>query len=210
MEQRTAEWFAARVGKATASKIADICARTKTGYGASRKNYMAQLICERLTGEPTDGFTNAAMQWGVDHECEARDAYCKHMLCAVTEVGFADHPTIPMSGCSPDGLVGTDGMVELKCPNTATHIETLLGGGFADKYVKQAYWQLACYPERKWNDLVSFDPRLPENMRLFIQRVPRDDAAIGELEDEVRIFLKELDETVEQLRAKYEPQMEAA
>jgi hypothetical protein len=208
MEQRTAEWFAARLGKATASKISDICARTKAGYGASRKNYMAQLVCERLTGEPTETFSNAAMQWGTDHECEARDAYCKHMLCAVKEVGFCDHPTIPMAGCSPDGLVGDDGMTEFKCPNSSTHIETLLGGGFADKYVKQAYWQLACYPERQWNDLVSFDPRLPEPMRLFIQRVPRDDEAIAALEREVTAFLAEVDATVAALRARYGADLE--
>jgi hypothetical protein len=211
MDQRSAEWFAARVGKATATKIADIVAKTKSGPSSSRKNYMAQLVLERLTGQPAESFTNTAMQWGVDQECNARDAYCKYMLCAVSEVGFVDHPTIPMSGCSPDGLVGSEGMTEFKCPNSATHIETLLGGGFADKYVKQALWQLACYPERKWNDLVSFDPRLPENMQLFIQRVPRDDAAIAELEAEVAKFLREVDETVDLLRARFpEAQLEAA
>jgi hypothetical protein len=203
MDQRSAEWFEARLGKATASRISDIVATTKTGWGAGRKNYAAQLVCERLTGVPQDSFSNAAMQWGIEHECHAREAYCQHMLCEVEGVGFVDHPTIQMSGCSPDGLVGSDGMVEFKCPNTATHIETLLGGGFADKYVKQGLWQLACYPERQWNDLVSFDPRLPDSMRLFIQRIPRDAEAIAELEAQVATFLKEVDETVEQLRSRY-------
>lgn len=203
MDQRSAEWFEARLGKATASRISDIVATTKSGWGAGRKNYAAQLVCERLTGVPQDSYSNAAMQWGVEYECHAREAYCQHMLCAVDEVGFVDHPTIAMAGCSPDGLVGAEGMVELKCPNSATHIETLLGGGFSDKYVKQALWQLACYPKRQWNDLVSFDPRLPASMRLFIQRIPRDDKAIAELEGQVAVFLKEVDETVEQLRSRY-------
>lgn len=207
MDQRSAEWFAARLGKATASRIADICATTKSGYGASRKNYAAQLVCERLTGTPAETFSNAAMQWGTEKEPEARDAYCQHMLCAVKEVGFIDHPTIPMSGCSPDGLIGEDGLVELKCPNSATHIETLLGGGFADKYVKQAVWQMAC-TGRAWCDLASFDPRLPDNMRLFVQRIPRDEQQVKDLEAEVAKFLREVDETVDLLRARFEKQLE--
>jgi putative phage-type endonuclease len=209
MEQRSSEWFAIRCGKATASRIADITARTKTGYGASRANYRAQLIAERLTGVPADSFSNAAMQWGVDHESEAREVYCQHQLCAVTEIAFVEHPVIAMSGASPDGLIGDDGMVELKCPNTATHIETLLGGGFADKYVKQALWQMAC-TGRTWCDLASYDPRLPETMRLFIQRVPRDADAIAELEREVAAFLAEVDDTVAKLLAAYEPELVAA
>jgi putative phage-type endonuclease len=203
LEQRTPEWFAIRCGKATASRIADITARTKTGYGASRANYAAQLVAERLTGVPADSFSNAAMQWGVDHEPEAREAYCRHQLCTVAEIAFVDHPSIPMSGASPDGLVGEDGMVELKCPNTATHIDTLLGGGFADKYVKQALWQLAC-TRRAYCDLASYDPRLPESMRLFVQRIPFDASAVTALEAEVVSFLNEVDETVERLRARYD------
>lgn len=207
MEQRSDAWFQARLGKATASRIADICAKTKTGPGASRKNYLAQLVCERLTGKPAESFSNAAMQWGTDQEPFARDAYCQHMLCGVEEVGFIDHPTIPMSGASPDGLIGDDGLVELKCPNSATHIDTLLGGAFADKYVKQALWQLAC-TGRAYCDLASYDPRLPERMRLFVQRIPRDEAAIKELETEVSAFLAEVEETVGKLLAQYQPQEE--
>lgn len=203
LEQRSPEWFAIRCGKATASRISDITARTKSGYSASRANYAAQLVAERLTGVPADSFCSGAMQWGIDHETEAREAYCRHQLCAVTEIAFVEHPTIPMSGASPDGLVGDDGMVELKCPNTATHIDTLLGGGFADKYVKQALWQMAC-TGRTYCDLASYDPRLPESMRLFVQRIPRDDAAVAELEREVSAFLAEVDETVTRLLARYE------
>jgi putative phage-type endonuclease len=200
LEQRTPEWFAVRLGKATASRIHDICAKTKSGPSASRKNYAAQLVAERLTGTVQDSYTNGAMQWGIDKECEAREAYMREQLCSVTEIGFVDHPAIAMSGCSPDGLVGEDGLVELKCPNTATHIETLLGGGFADKYLKQAYWQIAC-TGRQWCDLASYDPRLPEAMRLFVQRVRRDEAAIAELEAEVIVFLSEVEDTEKRLRA---------
>ena len=210
MEQRSDEWFKIRLGKATASRIADICARTKTGYAATRANYLSQLVRERLLGVPEPSYCNAAMQWGIDTEAEARRAYEFHIDRDVIEVGFTDHPTIAMAGCSPDGLVGDKGMVELKCPIPATHQETLLGKKFPDKYIKQAYFQLACHPEREWNDLTSYDPRWPEPMRLFIQRIERDDDAIAEIEDEVRKFLAEVDATEAQLRAEYEAQLEAA
>jgi putative phage-type endonuclease len=121
MEQRSEAWFATRAGKVTASRIADLLARTKTGWGASRKNYAAQLVAERLTGAVEQSYTNAAMQWGTDQEPHAREAYCQHMLCAVEEIAFVDHPSIAMAGASPDGLIGADGLVEIKCPGTATH-----------------------------------------------------------------------------------------
>lgn len=203
MDQRSAAWFAMRAGKVTASRIADMLASTKNGWGAGRKNYLSQLVRERLTGFVEPSFCNAAMQWGIDTEAEAREAYQQHMLCTVEEVGFADHPTIPMAGCSPDGLVGEDGLVELKCPEPATHQEIILGGAFPDKYVQQALWQLACYPLRTWNDLVSYDPRWPEPMRLFIQRIPRDDERIAELERQVIAFLAEVDETVAKLLSRF-------
>ena len=209
MQQRTDEWFKQRLGKATASKIADIVARTKTGYSASRANYRAQLVCERLTGVPQDSFTSPAMQWGTDTEPQARNAYCFHRDVDVAECGFFDHPKIEMSGASPDGLIGDDGLLELKCPNTATHIETLLGKAAPSKYVHQMMWQMAC-TGRVWCDFVSFDPRLPEEMRLFVVRLHRDDAMIAELEKEVSAFLAEVDETVAQLRAQYAQQMEIA
>lgn len=200
--QGSSEWFAARLGKATASRIADIIAKTKTGYSASRANYMAELLCERLTGEPAARFQNDAMRWGSETEPQARAAYVFRFDVDVTEVGFIDHPTIAMSGASPDGLIGADGMLEIKCPNTATHVETLLGGSVPGKYVTQMQWQMAC-AGRAWCDFASFDPRLPESMRLFAQRVYRDDAAIAEMETEVRAFLSELDGKVSALSARY-------
>lgn len=198
MEQRSEEWFAARLGKVTASRIADATARTKTGWGASRANYMAELLCERLTGSPREAFSNAAMLWGTDMEPEARRTYAFMTDAEVTEVAFVDHPSIPNSGASPDGLVGADGLVEIKCPNTATHIETLLGAEIDGKYVKQMQWQMAC-TGRKYCDFVSYDPRMPENMQLHIRRVHFDPLLVADLERDVREFLAELDAKVHQL-----------
>ncbi len=209
MEQGSAEWLAIRCGKVTASRVADVVAKTKTGYGASRANYMAELIAERLTGAPAERFTNAAMAHGTATEPEAR-AFYEFMTDEVVEqVGFVPHPTIAMSGASPDGLVGDDGLVEIKCPNTATHIDTLLGRTVPAKYETQMQWQMAC-TGRAWCDFVSYDPRLPESMRLFTSRIIRDDPLIAELTEEVTKFLAELEVKVAALRALYEPQQEAA
>lgn len=209
MDQRSADWFAARCGKVTASRIADLMARTKSGYSTSRANYRAQIVVERLTGTVEPSFCSPAMQHGIDTEAEAREAYQQHMLCTVDELGFADHPTIEMAGASPDGLVGNDGLVEIKCPITATHIDTLLSGTVPDKYHKQMQFQMAC-TGRTWCDFVSYDPRLPEPMRLFVDRVPRDGDAIAEIEREVTAFLAEVDDTVAKLLARYERELEAA
>lgn len=203
--QRTDEWFAARLGKVTASRIADVCARTKTGWGASRKNYMADLVAERLTGTKAEGFTNAAMQWGTDMEPEARIAYEFYRDASVAEVGFVLHPSIAETGASPDGLVGDDGLLEIKCPNTATHIETLRGGALPEKYFLQMQWQMAC-TGRQWTDFASYDPRLPESMRLFVNRVKRDDAVIAAIEKDVTEFLTELRAIEAELRSRYEPE----
>ncbi len=208
-EQRSEAWFQARLGKATASKIADIIAKTKSGPSASRTTYAGQLIAERLSGRPAESFSNAAMQWGTDQECFARDAYKMERLCDVVEVGFVDHPTIAMSGASPDGLVGDDGLVEIKCPNSATHIDTLLKKAIPAKYVTQMMWQMAC-TGRAWCDFASFDPRLPEHMHLIVIRLHRDDAMIAEIEAEVSAFLAEIAGKEAALRAEYEPQLEKA
>lgn len=210
MEQRSPEWFAARLGKVTASRVADVIATTKSGWGASRANYAAQLVAERLTGVPGESFTNAAMQWGCDNEADARRAYAFYADATVTEEAFVDHPTIFMAGASPDGLVGEDGLVEIKCPNTATHIQTLLEGAVPAKYVTQMMFQMAC-TGRQWCDFASFDPRLPESMRLFVKRIERDDEEVARLEALITEFLTEVDQTVASLRGLYEPeQAEAA
>ncbi|QVJ07671.1 YqaJ viral recombinase family protein [Sphingopyxis sp. BSN-002] len=202
IEQRSPEWFAERCGKVTASKIADLMARTQKGWGASRANYAAQLVCERLTGTAEQGYSNAAMQWGTDWEPEAREAYGLHVGEFVDEIGFARHPVIADSGASPDGLVGDDGLVEIKCPNSATHIATLRGEPIADKYIKQMQWQMAC-TGRQWCDFASYDPRLPERMRLHVARVSRDQAMIDDIEAHVQDFLAEVAATVADLEARY-------
>lgn len=202
MEQRSEEWFAARLGKVTASRVADLMATTKSGYSASRANYMAELICERLTGQQAERFSNAAMQWGTDVEPQARAAYEFTTDASVQEVGLIDHPSIAMFGASPDGLIGVDGLIEIKCPNTATHIETLIGETVPGKYVIQMQVQMAC-TGRAWCDFVSFDPRLPGDLQLWIKRVPRDEAAIQNIEAETVKFLGELDAKVLALRTRY-------
>src|SRR6185312_3523841 len=197
--QGTPEWHAIRVGKVTASRAADVIAKTKSGWGASRTNYMAELIAERLTGEPGASFTNSAMQWGTETEPLARAAYEFRADCEVAQVGFVHHPEIKMAGASPDGLIGSDGLIEIKCPNTATHIDTLLGQKVPEKYVTQMQFQMAC-ADRAWCDFVSFDPSLPEEMRVFVQRVTRDQEAIDYLEKEVKAFIYELDVKVDSLK----------
>lgn len=201
--QGSPEWKAARCGSLGASRIADAVARTKTGYGASRANLMAELLTERLTGVPTESFMNDAMRWGQEHEPEARAAYCFRADADVIEVGLIRHPVINGTHASPDGLVGDDGLVEIKCPNTATHLETLLGATVADKYVKQVQWQMACI-DRLWCDFVSYDPRLPEEMRLHVTRIHREPAVINQLEKEVTAFIAELDGKVAALRERYQ------
>lgn len=208
-EQGTQEWLMERCGRVTASRIADLMAKTKSGYAATRANYAAQLIAERLTGTVAPSFTNAAMIHGTETEPEARRAYEFFVDRDVQQVGFIPHPVIDMAGASPDGLVGFDGLLELKCPNTSTHIDTLLSGCIPDKYVKQMQFQMAC-TGREWCDYASYDNRLPERMRLFVKRVGRDAELIGEIETEVRAFLIEIDETVGKLLAAYEPEREAA
>ena len=200
MDQRTDEWFQARLGKVTASRVADVMAKTKTGYSASRDNYMAQLIVERMTGKPAESFSNAAMEWGTAQEPFARAAYEVAQSVMVEEVGFVQHPSIEQAGASPDGLVGDDGLVEIKCPNTATHIETLLSQSVPAKYLPQIQWQLAC-TNRSWCDFVSFDSRMPEGAQLFVKQVTIDRDYIAQMEQEVNKFLSEVDQKLSQLRS---------
>ena len=196
--QRSDAWHEIRLGKATASRIADIIAKTKSGYSTSRDNYMAQLVCERLTGQKGESFTNAAMQHGTDTEPLARSAYEAFADVMVEEVGFVQHPKIEMAGASPDGLVGLFGMLEIKCPNTATHIEALLTETVPTKYITQMQWQMAC-AQRQWCDYVSFDPRIRADLQLFVKRVEFDATYVAMLEEEVIKFLKELDIKVNKL-----------
>lgn len=198
IEQRSDAWFEARIGKVTASRVADVIAKTKTGYSATRDNYMAQLVCERLTGQKGESFNNAAMQHGTETEPLARISYEVAQNVLVDEVGFVPHPSIEMAGASPDGLVGDDGLLEIKCPNTATHIETLLSQTVPGKYNTQMQFQMAC-TGRKWCDFVSFDNRLPQELQLFVKRVPRDEVFVRLIEAEIVQFLAELDDKINKL-----------
>jgi len=196
--QGSTEWFYQRLGKVTASRVADVIAKTKTGYSASRENYMAQLVVERLTNTKAESYTNAAMMHGIEQEPFARAAYEAAHGVMVEEVGFVRHPTIEWAGASPDGLVGDDGCIEIKCPNTLTMIETLLSQKVPGKYFTQMQFQLAC-TGRKWCDYVVFDPRMPAKAQLFVKRVDRDDTYIAEIEAEIVKFLAEVESQVNQL-----------
>jgi len=197
--QGTDQWHIDRLGKVTASRVADVMAKTKSGPSASRKNYMAELVAERLTGTWEEGFVSGPMKWGTETEPLGRAEYEIRTGQMVEQVGFIDSPEIKMFGGSPDGLVGKDGGIEIKCPNTATHIETLLSGVVDRKYVIQVQ-SLMAVTGRAWWDFVSFDPRLPAELSYWQARIMRDDAFIAEIEDEVRGFLAELDDLEKKLR----------
>ena len=198
VEQGTPEWFAARLGNVTASRVADVIAKTKSGYSASRENYMAQLICERMTGTVAESYTNAAMAWGTETEPLARAAYESLADVLVDEVGYIAHPTIERAGASPDGLIGLFGLLEIKCPNTATHIDTLISDQVPTKHIAQMQWQMSC-TGRTWADFVSFDPRLPSGLQMFVKRVEFDAEYVAMLKEEVIKFLAELDAKISKL-----------
>lgn len=192
MEQRSEEWFSARLMKVTASRVGDIMSKTKSGYSASRKNYMMQLLCERLTGEKEESFTSAAMQHGIDTEDLARIAYEAETETIVKESGFITHPDIEDFGASPDGEID-NGLIEIKCPNTAKHVDFLQTGKIDTKYLWQMRAQMAC-ANKDWCDFVSYDDRLPQSLALKIKRVERDFDLEREMIEEIKIFLAELSE----------------
>lgn len=197
--QGTEEWHLERLGKVTASRIADVMMKpTTAGY----QNYRAQLVCERLTGQPTEGFVSAAMQHGTDTEPQARAFYELATGGDVTEVGFIDHPTVEMSGASPDGLVGELGLVEIKCPQPATHIKTLTGGNIDRKYLLQMQWQMEC-TGREWCDFVSFCPALPVEMQMHCQRVKADFDLQMEIREAVEAFSREVLAMVDDLKSTF-------
>lgn len=199
MQQGTEEWLAIRLGKITASRVVDIVPGLKGKYLASRKNYMSELACEILTGKGADNFVSKPMEWGTETEPLARSAYEAITGNMVDEVGFIDHDNIECFGASPDGLVNDDGCIEIKCPNTATHIETLTGKAVDRKYVYQMQTVMLC-GNRQWCDFVSYDCRLPDNLSIFIKRFNRDEVVIKEIKEEVKKFTAELNELIAKLR----------
>ena len=200
-KQRSDEWLAERIGMITASRIADMMATTKTGEAASRVNYRAELVAERMTGLKAESYTNAAMQHGTETEPYARMAYEALTGDFVIETGFVPHPSIKRSGASPDGLILDDGLAEIKCPNTATHIGYLLAGEVPTKYKPQMAWQLVC-TGRKWCDFVSFDPRLNPLDQLFVVRYTPEESYLGELERAVETFDAEIEDMIKRIIAK--------
>lgn len=197
-DQGSSVWHQARLGCITASRIAEVVARTKSGYGAARQAYMRQLLAERLTGLVAEVYINAAMRWGTDMEPHAVAAYEEATGVATELVGFVSHPAIAYAGASPDRLVGDEGLLEVKCPASATHIDTLLSGEVPERYVLQMQWQMAC-SGRAWCDFVSFDPRMPEDYAFFVTRVRRDEECIAWLEDETRRFIGEIEQRLDDL-----------
>ena len=198
-EQGGEEWKAYKRGKVSASRIIDIMPGYKGEYRASRANYMAELICEILTGNSTEHFTSAAMEHGTEYEPMARAAYEAITGSMVNQVGFIDHEEIADSGYSPDGLVDDRGLIEIKCPNTATHLDTLINGTVKKDYIYQMNFGMDC-SKRAWCDFISYDPRLPDNLSIFIKRFDRDESMITAIREEVKKFQAELQETLEKLR----------
>ena len=191
IQQGTPEWLELRRGKVTASRVADILAKTKTGPSASRNNYLIELALQRVTKTIEESYTNAAMEWGTQTEPQARVAYEVKTGNFVDQVAFIDHPTIAGFGCSPDGLVGDSGLIEIKCPNSATHWSYIKANEPPNKYFIQMQAQMAV-TGAKWCDFVSFDPRMPERSQLLIVNVPRDAEYILYMEAEIKQFLNEV------------------
>lgn len=189
MEQGTEEWKLARLGKVTASRVS--AARAKKGT-ATRADYIADIITERLTGSPIESYTNAYMEWGTANEPLARAAYEIKTGIWVEQVAIVNHPTIPNFAASPDGLVWTDGLLEIKCPKTSTHLNWMMKGTVPSEHKNQMLAQLAC-TGREWVDFVSFDPRLPEHLQLFVVRFQPERKDIEDLEKDVMTFLAEVD-----------------
>lgn len=198
IEQGSEAWLQLRLGKITASRITDVIAQVKSGEAAGRENYRIELVCERLTGKPTEGFTNAHMERGTELEPFARAWYEVEKGEFVRQVPFVDHPTIKNAGASPDGIIG-EGLIEIKCPMAKTHIKYLLEDRVPAKYMPQMAWQMAC-THSKWVDFVSYCPELPADMQMFIKRYERDDAYIAELEAKVIEFDIEVEQVIARLR----------
>lgn len=212
-EQGSPEWRAARCARVTASRISDMLAKTKSGAeGAGRRNYRAELVTEIMTGEPyPEGFVSQEMKWGTEHEPYALMAYEVAKGFSVTRAGFVVHPLEDRSGCSPDGLVMEEwragiipaeklGCLQIKCPSTATHIGYLLRGDVPWEHEPQMQWEMAC-TGRAWCDFASYDPRMPKHLRLFVVRLLANAARQNEILAETRLFLREVDDVVRQLKA---------
>jgi putative phage-type endonuclease len=203
VQQGSEAWHQMRLGKVTASRVADLLAKTKTGPSASRGNYLIELALQRVTKTIEESYTNAAMEWGTQTEPQARVAYEVKTGNFVDQVAFIDHPTIAGFGCSPDGIVAADGLIEIKCPNSATHWSYIKANEPPNKYFIQMQAQMAV-TGAKWCDFVSFDPRMPERSQLLVVRVLRDPEYILYMEAEISSFLKEVEKEVQLMEKRNE------
>lgn len=197
--QHTEEWFAARLGVPTASRFADIMPGAKGAYKESRREYALELCLERLTGKPAQHFTNDAMYWGTANEDSARNAYAAHKLIAIAQTGFVMHDTIDV-GCSPDGLISADGLLEIKCPyNSTKHLGYIVDGVVPKQYQWQVFGQIFV-TGREFCDFASFDPRMPESTQLFVARAEMTDGIRESLADELQKFCEYVDEMMEKIK----------
>lgn len=201
VKQHTMEWYDLRLGKVTASRVSDALDTLKSGKSsAKREAYKMELLQELLTGQVVEHFVSPAMDWGISTEPRARAAYEMFKEVDVERIGFVVHPGIARAGASPDGLIGTDGLLEIKCPTSVTHLSYITGRiDPIEQYGPQMMFQMAC-TERDWCDFVSFDPRLPDDFSLYVVRFNRDDKAIAEMESKVEQFIAELNELCERLK----------
>jgi putative phage-type endonuclease len=211
-EQNTPEWLNIRCGRVTASRMADVVAKRKSGSiveMACRRDYRMELLCERLTGRTEDHYVSPEMDWGRENEKLARSAYEVVNEVMTDQIGFVLHPNMDFSGASPDSLVGEDGMLEIKCPKTFTHLQWGWAGVVPEEHQAQMMWGMAC-AEREWADFLSYDPRLPKGLRIFCCRLHRDEKRIAEMEFEAMIFNAEIDAMITKLRAPiWQPKMPA-
>ncbi|WP_074380606.1 lambda exonuclease family protein [Bartonella doshiae] len=205
MEQRTAEWFQARLGKVTASNVYNIISKTAKGLPTSKyEDYKIKLMTERLTGETSQSYTTSAMQWGIEHEDDALKEYAFIYDTEVTRCGFIQHPTMEMAGASPDGFVGEDGLVEIKCPQSANHLRFFMDGNIKPEYIAQIQFQMAC-TGRKWCHFISYNPNFvgrSTRLRMKIKRILRDEKHIEEINKAVETFLAEIDQDMKQILAR--------
>jgi putative phage-type endonuclease len=199
LQQQTPEWLHMRCGIVTASRMSDVMATRKDKKEAApRYNYKKELVYENITGLTWDTYVSPAMDWGTENEPLARAAYEHEHDVEIGDGGFFLHDEISKFGASPDGLLGDDGLIEIKCPTSGTHLETLLSGEIPEDYIWQMTAELDC-TNRQWCDYVSFDPRMPKHLRKFEKRFLRDEARIKEMRDGVCTFLLEVIEMLKKL-----------
>ncbi|QEE11715.1 YqaJ viral recombinase family protein [Bartonella krasnovii] len=205
MEQRTAEWFQARLGKVTASNVYNVLSKTAKGMPTSKyEDYKIKLMTERLTEEISQSYITPAMQWGIDYEEDPLREYAFIYDTEVTRCGFIQHPTIQMAGASPDGLIGEDGLIEIKCPQSSNHLRFFIDGNIKSEYYAQMQFQMAC-TGRKWCDFMSYNPNFvgkSTGLRMKIKRINRDEEQIEQINQAVEIFLAEIDQEMQKILAK--------